>query len=358
MKHISSGAIVAAIMIALCFPIALGTIGCAASSSSPSESRPSTSSREAIDASTVSDHAASADSATSPSMSSSSAPSSPAIAEDATSAEQASSSASTTSAALSQVSADIQALASASGMSVGVAAIDLMTGEYAGFQGFEKMASASMIKLLIAHTFLGQVKAGAYSLQDSYILQSSDIVGGTGTLAGLGAGASVTYGELVDKMISVSDNTAANVLIDACGMDEINADAAKLGLAATQLNRYMMDTTATAAGIENYTSADDIAVLLKMVWNGTFIDTDSSALVLAALEGQQDVGGILNGLPAGVVFAHKTGSLATVRHDGGIVEGERPYVLVVLCGGSGFNEQGALDVMAQIGAVTYSGIVG
>lgn len=243
-------------------------------------------------------------------------------------------------------------------MEVGAAVIDLASGGTVSYRANEPMVSASMIKLAIAYAFLEQVQAGACSLDESYTLQPSDIVGGTGTLAGLGAGATVSYAELLDKMISVSDNTGANILINAAGgIDAVNATTESLGLSATRLNRYMMDSGAMAAGIENYTSANDVAKLLQMVYEGKFVNASLSALVMQALENQSDYGGVLAGLPADASFAHKTGTLSTVRHDGGIVEGEHPYVLVVLCGGAGFSEQGALSTMAQIASATYADIV-
>ena len=253
----------------------------------------------------------------------------------------------------------MEEISAASGMDVNAVAIDLETGEYGGVGGNESVVSASMIKMVVAAAFLDKAADGDYFLDESYTLQESDIVGGTGSLQGLGAGASVSYRELVMKMISESDNTATNVLIDACGgMDAVNAKAKELGLAATRLNRMMMDSDAMAQGIENYVSADDLAVLFRMVYNGTFVDSESSELVLQALEQQTDNAGIPQGLPADIVFAHKTGTLSNVRHDGGIVECGHPYVLVVLCSGSGFNEEGALFSMEQIASATYSEIAG
>lgn len=247
----------------------------------------------------------------------------------------------------------LEALANASGMQVCTVVTDLRTGATAGYQSNEQMVSASMIKLVIAYAFLEQAVAnGGYSLDGMYTLQPGDIVGGTGTLGSLGAGATVSYREILTKMISVSDNTGTNILIDAVGMDAVNATARNLGLTATQLNRHMMDFN----GTENYTSASDVAKLLEKAYNGTFVNAEGSALVMQALEAQQDIGGLLNGLPAGTVFAHKTGTLTTVRHDGGIVEGERPFVVVVLCGGAGFYEGGALSTMAQIASAAYEAV--
>lgn len=257
-----------------------------------------------------------------------------------------------------ELSADIRAASEASGMLTCVCVIDLTSGVTYSCNGDRQLASASMIKMVIAHAFLEQVREGAFSLDSPYTLKASDIVGGTGTPGGLGTGARVTYRDILTRMIDVSDNTGTNILIDAVGMEAINQTAQDLGLTATRLNRHMMDRDAMAEGLENYTSAHDMARLMRMVHDGTFVDEASSKLVLRALEQQQDRGGVRDGLPAGVTFAHKTGTLETVRHDGGIVEGERPFVLVVLCGGEGFSEQGALATMAEVAHVAYAGIAG
>lgn len=253
---------------------------------------------------------------------------------------------------------DLTRIADASGMRVCVRAIDLNTGTSVEVRGDEQMVSASMIKLLIAESFLRQVAAGTYSLDGTYVLAGTDIVGGTGSLQGYGAGAEVTYRDLVFKMISESDNVATNVLIDALGMEAINKEAASLGLKASQVNRRMMDMDAAAAGTENYTSANDVALLLRQVYDKTFVNAEMSEFMLQALEAQEDTECISQGLPAGVVFAHKTGTLGTVRHDGGIVDvgGKRPFVLVTLCGGDGFSESAALDTMRQLGEAAYAAV--
>ena len=252
--------------------------------------------------------------------------------------------------------ADFKRLAESSGMDVSVSAVDLKSGTAATYHSDRKMLSASMIKLLIAETFLRQVSEGKHSLDDVYVLRYDDMVGGTGSLQGLGAGAEVTKREILQKMIAESDNVAANVLIDLCGMDRVNREAARLHLKNTALGRYMMDLDAVEQGRDNYTCADDLAKLLKMVYDGTFVNQKMSRIMLRCLEAQADNQCISVGLPDGTVFAHKTGALGTVRHDGGIVEGDKPFVIVVLCGGEGFSPNGAQEIMRQIGAVAYQEI--
>ena len=249
-----------------------------------------------------------------------------------------------------QLRADVTAIAESSGMDMGISIIDLTDGTRAGYRAAQPMVSASMIKLIVAHTFLKQVEAGTFSLDATYTLKGSDLVGGAGVIAGYGAGAQISYRDILMRMIDNSDNTAANILIDAVGIDAVNADANALGLSQTRLNRKMMDYDAIAAGRENYTCALDVARLLRLAYKGKFVNADASSLVMQALRQQQDTEGIRAGLPAGITFAHKTGELDTVRHDGGIAEGSHPVVIVVLCGGSGFSYGGALNAMASVGS--------
>ncbi len=234
-------------------------------------------------------------------------------------------------------------------MEISATVVDLQNDKRASIDGDKRMYSASMIKLLIAATFMEQVDEGKLSLKDTYVLKDDDPVGGTGMIGGMGAGATVTYEDLVATMISVSDNTSTNVLIRSLGgMDAINKKAEKLGLKQTQLNRFMMDEEAVSRGIENYTSANDIATLLELLYRGELGNPEITKFVMGALEMQTDNSALAQGLPADTVFAHKTGTLGSVRHDGGIVEGESPYIIVTLCGGSGFSQDGADSAMAKI----------
>ena len=136
-----------------------------------------------------------------------------------------------------------------------------------------------------------------------------------------------------------------NAIYNACGVriHEIPALPAKI--------KAGLD--AIAAGRENYTSAEDVATLLQLAYEGKLVSREASDLVMEALKGQADDEGVLNGLPEGTTFAHKTGALGTVQHDGGIVGGDNPYVLVVLCGGEGFSLQGAYDIMAATAKATW-----
>ena len=197
--------------------------------------------------------------------------------------------------------------------------------------GNEPFACASMIKLLVLAEFMDEVDSGMLSLNELYELKSSDIVGGTGIIGNSGAGASYTMDELALYMIYKSDNTATNALINRMGMNKINAKAKELGLTATELNRYMMDLD---SGIENYMSSNDAANILLGIANKTIASSTMCDRAIGYLEAQSDNEGLAEGLPVGIRFAHKTGSLNSGRHDGGIVYASAPYVIVMFTNGA------------------------
>ena len=193
--------------------------------------------------------------------------------------------------------------------------------------GDKPFVSASIIKLAILGTLLDQAQSGVLLLDDMVTVSPSDIVGGTGVIQTSGAGESYTYRQLAAYMIQDSDNIATNLIIDAVGMPAVNEYASEIGLTQTVLNRRMMDF---AAGDENYTSANDVARMLQLIYQGKLVSPDVSEFVLDLLKGQHDDAGLLEGLPAGSVFAHKTGTLDGVFNDGGIALAPNPYVMVVL----------------------------
>lgn len=209
--------------------------------------------------------------------------------------------------------------------------------------GDKPFVSASIIKLAILGTLLDQAQSGVLSLDDSATVGPSDIVGGTGVIQASGAGGSYTYRQLAACMIQDSDNIATNLIIDAVGMPAVNEYARGIGLAETVLNRRMMDFS---TDVENYTSANDVARMLQLIYQGKLVSPDASEFALDLLKGQHDGAGLLEGLPAGSVFAHKTGTLDGVFNDGGIVLASNPYVMVVLS--SDAERSQAQDCMADV----------
>lgn len=233
------------------------------------------------------------------------------------------------------------------GEKVAVAVASVNGDNTIAINGDKQFVSASMIKLLVLAEFIDEVDTGKISLSDVYSSEKADIVGGTGVIQNEPVGTKYTYDDLARHMIMYSDNTATNVLIDIMGMSTINAKAEELGLENTKLNRKMMDLHSE---VENYISANDAAKVLAGIAAGELGSKRMRKKAMGYLRKQTDNAGLAQGLPDDVVFAHKTGSLNSIRHDGGIVECRSPYVIVVL---TKIGAQPANNLMKSIASTTY-----
>lgn len=132
------------------------------------------------------------------------------------------------------------------------------------------------------------------------------------------------YDSTLRSMISDSDNTACNTLIDAVGMSAVNSFISQWGYAQSQLNRKML-----ASGNENYTSTSDCGALLEQVYNGSYVSADTSEALLDAMLNQSRRWKIPAGLPGGTTSANKTGELSDVENDAAIVYS--PSCTYILC---------------------------
>lgn len=138
-----------------------------------------------------------------------------------------------------------------------------------------------------------------------------------------------TVTALITAMIQYSDNNATNQLIDYVGMPKINQYLQEQGYQQTKLERRMLDNAARAQGLENVTSVTDTVNFLKQLYQDQ--TRYPANQMLAILKGQQVRTKIPSQLPSGTVVANKTGELADVENDIGIVyRTDNPYIIVVL----------------------------
>lgn len=140
-----------------------------------------------------------------------------------------------------------------------------------------------------------------------------------------------TLDSLVRRMIQVSDNDATNKLIDFIGMPALNTYFAEAGYHDTKLQRKMLDTQAQSRGIENYTSLADTLSFLKKVYEKQ--EQVPYSDILTILLGQQVSTKLRRNMPTTIPVANKTGELAGVENDIGIVFAKNPFAIVVLTNG-------------------------
>lgn len=259
---------------------------------------------------------------------------------------------------IAELQQDVEALVEPYGGSFSVYAVALDPQTFATFGGEVAVApdtrrvAASIIKLPILACALETVAAGELSLDEQITVTEQDIVGGSGNIQARGAGVSYSVDELLRAMIAQSDNVAANLVISRLGMDTVNETCAALGLTQTVLARLMMDTDAQAQGRENYTSARDATTVLERLAAGTIATPELCERARGYLLAQEDVRGIVEGVPGDVSVAHKTGSLANAQHDAAIVYAERPYVLAILT--QDLEREQALALERDISSAIYA----
>jgi beta-lactamase class A len=236
---------------------------------------------------------------------------------------------------------------------IGAAILDLTTRHTLLLNADEVFPTASTIKIAILAEFYHQAQQGKLKLNDTYTLQQSDLVGGSGIANALTPGVTrLTLRDVAALMISVSDNSATNILIDRLGIENVNALLDSLNLTHTRLRRKMMDIKAAAEGRENVASPRELMLLLEALYRGKILNkqfTDDYFTLLSVHKESY----IPRELPEDLRIANKPGELEGVRNDCGLVfTGSRPYVICVM---STYlrHEREAGDAIARISGETY-----
>ncbi len=205
------------------------------------------------------------------------------------------------------------------GGEVGLVVEDFRTGWRFAYQADHRIAAASLIKVPIMVACLEAEARGKVNLSEPLTLRGADKVLGTGILKASPNGTTWTIRQLLELSITRSDNTATNLLIERMGLASFDARFAKLGLKDTNLSRRMMDFSHRRQGVENYTSAEDIALLLSRTYRQKGVAQSTAVQGLEFLKQQRLRDRIPKKLPEGIVVAHKTGLERYVCHDAGIV---------------------------------------
>jgi beta-lactamase class A len=215
---------------------------------------------------------------------------------------------------------------------IGVAFKDLTNGSEIAVNGDIVFPIASMVKIPILLEFFKQAMARKLSPDKRVWIEKEHKVADSGVLQYLGDHTvNCTLRDLAVLMINVSDNTAANLLIDFVGMDNVNSTLRTLGLEATRLARKMMDVKAAIGGNENVSTPSEITSLLRKLQTHEGIDEGVARECLNILKMPKLERYLSSGLPPGTVVANKPGELPGVLLDGGVIYlPDHPYVLSVM----------------------------
>jgi len=211
---------------------------------------------------------------------------------------------------------------------VAIAVEDLATGYMSGINASASMPAASTIKIPVMVEVFRQLADGEIDLNTKLGVRSEDRDWGSGDIAASPIGSTFPVSTLLAQMITVSDNTAANMLIRLVGRRSINSTMAGLGLHHTHLADYIRTEEWSVRTTLRTTPSDMVKLLTEMA-KSQLIDEWSSKQMIEILE-HQEINTLLPEPLPQIPIAHKTGSFDDTLNDVGIVYADSPYVIAVL----------------------------
>lgn len=215
-------------------------------------------------------------------------------------------------------------------------------------------SSASLIKVPILLAGLSQTENGLLQLEKEVQINNAVRVGGSGILQSMSKDLKMKVIDLMTLMIIVSDNTATNLIIDLLGKEKINGYMKNIGLKNTELNRKMMDFESLKKGIDNTTTARDMAFCLESLAERSILSEENKALARRILDGQQYKNKLANTVDQEKVqVANKTGELPGIEHDCGIFTGNGRTVYAAVLVDQLKNQAAGREVLSFIGSRIY-----
>lgn len=214
--------------------------------------------------------------------------------------------------------------------------------------------SASLAKIPIMAACFLAAEEGRLKLDRQVALKESDKLAGSGTLKNTRSGTTFTVEELIGLMIYDSDNTAANILTNMVGIGYLNNSFKAFGLKNTELSRKIADYKSRDAGLENYTTAEDMALILEKIYRRVLVNKNISEKCIKLLKMQRISDRLSKYLPIETLVAHKTGLERGICHDTGLVfTGEGDFLICVLTKHSNSNSALSKEFIAKTALLTH-----
>lgn len=228
--------------------------------------------------------------------------------------------------------------------------VDIDTGRDVAVGADEPVVLASVFKVPLLVAFHRQAAAGVLDPAEQVTLRPDDRTAGPTGVSALLDEVRMSLRDLTCLMITVSDNAAADVVMDRVGLDAVNATAADLGLRHTVIEgngRDLHESLLADAGADSvaevWTRLDepglqgrlraldplrtsrstprDMTRLLSMIWRDEAAPPAGSAAMRRLFGLQVWPHRLSSGFPYDdVVVSGKTGTLPTLRNEVGAVE--------------------------------------
>jgi beta-lactamase class A len=241
---------------------------------------------------------------------------------------------------------------------VGVAIKHLESGSEVLVNADARYPMASAFKLPILVELYYQKAAGKLSLDDRIDVMPDDLHIGSGVMIALfdPPGVQLNIRNLVNMMMRISDNSAADLLINKVGLTNVTNRMKALGLDSIRVDRTTQEMILDQSGLDyatygarpvrevrklldaidaptaaraneqfNRTEKDvakpsDLNRILEKLYAGQIVDRTTSDEIIDILKECQTGPARIPGLvPADTVIAHKTGTIGGSINDTGIV---------------------------------------
>jgi beta-lactamase class A len=225
----------------------------------------------------------------------------------------------------------IEALCAGFDGAAGVSARNLTTGEAVSVNGRARYPTASMIKAVILFELVRQCAKGQAQMWERVTLRGQDKTLGSGVLSDLDDGVNLTLRDLAVLMMSISDNTATNILLDRLSLHAVNQACRDAGMYDTEV-RGRIDFDRIRESNDNLAvgTPDDFAQFFCALRRCELIPAGQVEQMLGIMRIQKYIEPIRKylpynpygdefGQPQQVWVASKTGSLQGARCEGGLV---------------------------------------
>lgn len=198
---------------------------------------------------------------------------------------------------------------------------------------------ASVYKMYVAMEVLKQVSNGEYSLYKPYVVKSPNDVDRSKQIDYdprpiLRNNDTVTINYLLDLMITRSDNSAANCMIDIATRPRINQTMHQYNWYGSEVTRKFLKRAVEDPGYDTIrsteTSALHAADFMYKIYNNQLINPWVSMQMKSLLGRQLDTTKLSTGLPLSGMFYHKTGWWSIYTNDVGIVEDDKIKYIISL----------------------------
>ena len=205
---------------------------------------------------------------------------------------------------------------------------DYSSGRSVKMNSNTSVATASIIKVPILYELFRQIDKGFINLNDQMLMEQQYITGGSGHLQYKQSNQKLSIAKLAELMIQDSDNTATNMLLSQIGgINTANRVMKSWGLSNTQMGNWLPDLSGT-----NVTTAEDMGKILYNLDNPELLSLSSRSKIVEIMSNVKNVYLIQAGIGRDAQFIHKTGNIANMIGDAGIVEmpNGHKYIVVIM----------------------------